>query len=61
MSRNYMSKFDELRKGDYLWSNNHEWKAVFQVAFLNRKTEKCFFFFLKKDKETSFNTNGGKK
>ncbi|XP_067107713.1 B-type lectin plumieribetin-like [Osmerus mordax] len=30
MSRNYMSKFDELRKGDYIMSNNHEWKAVFQ-------------------------------
>ncbi|XP_046880371.1 mannose-specific lectin-like [Hypomesus transpacificus] len=30
MSRNYMSKFDELRKGDYLWSNNKEYKAVFQ-------------------------------
>ena len=26
-----MSKFDELRKGDYLWSNNKEYKAVFQV------------------------------
>lgn len=41
MSRNYMSKFDELRKGDYLWSNNHEWKAVFQVAFFNRGRKKC--------------------
>ncbi|KAM9416361.1 B-type lectin plumieribetin-like [Salvelinus alpinus] len=30
MSRNYMSKFDEMRKGDYLMSNNHEWKACFQ-------------------------------
>ncbi|XP_072543034.1 B-type lectin plumieribetin-like [Salminus brasiliensis] len=30
MSTNYMSKYDELRKGDYLWSNNREWKAVFQ-------------------------------
>ncbi|KAG9273887.1 mannose-specific lectin-like isoform X1 [Astyanax mexicanus] len=30
MSRNYMSKYDELRKGDYLWSNNKEYKAVFQ-------------------------------
>ena len=32
-----MSKFDELRKGDYLWSNNKEYKAVFQV----RPTERC--------------------
>ncbi|XP_014874519.1 mannose-specific lectin-like [Poecilia latipinna] len=30
MSRNYMSKNDELRKGDYLMSNNGQWKAVFQ-------------------------------
>nr|BAD90686.1 skin mucus lectin [Lophiomus setigerus] len=30
MSRNYMSKNDELRAGDYLMSNNGEWKAVFQ-------------------------------
>ncbi|KAJ8418700.1 hypothetical protein AAFF_G00001990 [Aldrovandia affinis] len=30
MSRNYVSKNDELRKGDYLLSNNREFKAVFQ-------------------------------
>ncbi|XP_061112311.1 B-type lectin plumieribetin-like [Conger conger] len=30
MSRNYLSKYDELHKGDYLWSNNKEYKAVFQ-------------------------------
>ncbi|XP_022051936.2 uncharacterized protein LOC110952621 [Acanthochromis polyacanthus] len=30
MSRNYLSKNDELRKGDSLFSNNREWKAVFQ-------------------------------
>ncbi|KAM4606098.1 B-type lectin plumieribetin-like [Polymixia lowei] len=30
MSRNYLSKNDELRKGDFLISNNREWKAVFQ-------------------------------
>ncbi|XP_044031828.1 mannose-specific lectin-like [Siniperca chuatsi] len=30
MSRNYLSKNNELRKGDYLMSNNGEWKAVFQ-------------------------------
>ncbi|XP_073344693.1 B-type lectin plumieribetin-like [Pagrus major] len=30
MSRNYLSKNDELRKGDYLISNNREYKAVFQ-------------------------------
>ncbi|KAJ8336916.1 hypothetical protein SKAU_G00381360 [Synaphobranchus kaupii] len=30
MSRNYMSKNDELHKGDYLRSNNKEYKAVFQ-------------------------------
>ncbi|KAM3860346.1 B-type lectin plumieribetin-like [Diretmus argenteus] len=30
MSKNYLSKNDELRKGDYLMSNNLEWKAVFQ-------------------------------
>ncbi|KAM7369753.1 hypothetical protein PAMP_011049 [Pampus punctatissimus] len=30
MSRNYLSKNDELRRGDYLISNNGEWKAVFQ-------------------------------
>lgn len=31
MSRNYLSKNDELRRGDYLLSNNREWKAIFQV------------------------------
>lgn len=31
MSRNYMSKNDELRKGDYLLSNNEKYKAIFQV------------------------------
>lgn len=31
MSRNYMSKNDELRKGDYLLSNNQKHKAIFQV------------------------------
>ncbi|XP_023264155.1 mannose-specific lectin-like [Seriola lalandi dorsalis] len=30
MSKNYLSKNDELRRGDYLLSNNNEWKAVFQ-------------------------------
>ncbi|TKS87602.1 Comitin 24 kDa actin-binding protein CABP1-related protein p24 [Collichthys lucidus] len=30
MSRNYMSRNDELRRGDYLMSNNGQWKAVFQ-------------------------------
>ncbi|XP_029955647.1 lectin-like [Salarias fasciatus] len=30
MSRNYLSKNDELRKGDYLLSNNREFKAIFQ-------------------------------
>ncbi|XP_029935235.1 mannose-specific lectin-like [Myripristis murdjan] len=30
MSRNYLSKNDELRKGDFLISNNREWKALFQ-------------------------------
>ncbi|XP_008288530.1 curculin-2-like isoform X5 [Stegastes partitus] len=30
MSRNYLSKNNELRKGDSLFSNNGEWKAVFQ-------------------------------
>ncbi|XP_069015483.1 B-type lectin plumieribetin-like [Embiotoca jacksoni] len=30
MSRNFMSKNDELRRGDSLVSNNGEWKAVFQ-------------------------------
>ncbi|XP_074477497.1 B-type lectin plumieribetin-like [Sebastes fasciatus] len=30
MSRNYLSKNDELRKGDSLVSNNGEFKAVFQ-------------------------------
>ncbi|KAL6477194.1 hypothetical protein MHYP_G00156930 [Metynnis hypsauchen] len=30
MSRNFLSKNDELRKGDYLKSNNGEYKAVFQ-------------------------------
>uniref|UniRef100_A0A8C8GVD2 Bulb-type lectin domain-containing protein n=1 Tax=Oncorhynchus tshawytscha TaxID=74940 RepID=A0A8C8GVD2_ONCTS len=32
MSRNYMSKYDEMRKGDYLMSNNHKWKACFHVC-----------------------------
>ncbi|KAM9712425.1 B-type lectin plumieribetin-like [Menidia menidia] len=31
MSRNFLSKNEELRKGDYLMSNNKEWKAVFQT------------------------------
>ncbi|XP_053198704.1 B-type lectin plumieribetin-like [Scomber japonicus] len=30
MSRNYLSKNDELRRGDYLMSNNRQWKAVFE-------------------------------
>ncbi|KAL0970659.1 hypothetical protein UPYG_G00245240 [Umbra pygmaea] len=30
MSRNYLSKEDELRKGDFLQSNNKQWKAIFQ-------------------------------
>ncbi|XP_042255765.1 lectin-like [Thunnus maccoyii] len=30
MSRNYLSKNDELRRGDYLISNNRQWKAMFQ-------------------------------
>uniref|UniRef100_A0A673YU79 Bulb-type lectin domain-containing protein n=1 Tax=Salmo trutta TaxID=8032 RepID=A0A673YU79_SALTR len=30
MSRIYMSKYDEMRKGGYLMSNNHKWKACFQ-------------------------------
>ncbi|XP_059182609.1 B-type lectin plumieribetin-like [Centropristis striata] len=30
MSRNYLSKNDELRRGDFLMSNNGQWKAVFQ-------------------------------
>ncbi|XP_020322049.1 mannose-specific lectin-like [Oncorhynchus tshawytscha] len=30
MSRNYMSKYDEMRKGDIIWSNNKEYKGVFQ-------------------------------
>ncbi|KAM6908816.1 B-type lectin plumieribetin-like [Lycodopsis pacificus] len=30
MSKNYLSKNDELRKGDSLMSNNGQWKAVFQ-------------------------------
>ncbi|XP_049420526.1 uncharacterized protein LOC125881491 [Epinephelus fuscoguttatus] len=30
MSRNFLSKNDELRRGDYLISNNGEYKAVFQ-------------------------------
>ncbi|XP_027129953.1 mannose-specific lectin [Larimichthys crocea] len=30
MSRNYVSKNDELRRGDYLMSNNGQWKAVFE-------------------------------
>uniref|UniRef100_A0A3Q3WER0 Bulb-type lectin domain-containing protein n=1 Tax=Mola mola TaxID=94237 RepID=A0A3Q3WER0_MOLML len=30
MSKNFLSKNGELRRGDYLQSNNGEWKAVFQ-------------------------------
>ncbi|XP_056290408.1 B-type lectin plumieribetin-like [Pseudoliparis swirei] len=30
MSKNYLSKNDELRKGDYLMSNNGNFKAMFQ-------------------------------
>ncbi|KAK5601552.1 hypothetical protein CRENBAI_024120 [Crenichthys baileyi] len=30
MSYNYLSRNDELRRGDYLMSNNGQWKAVFQ-------------------------------
>ncbi len=32
MSKNYLSRNDELRRGDYLLSNNGQWKAVFQVS-----------------------------
>uniref|UniRef100_A0A4W5NKE9 Bulb-type lectin domain-containing protein n=1 Tax=Hucho hucho TaxID=62062 RepID=A0A4W5NKE9_9TELE len=35
MSRNFLSKNDELRKGDFILSNNREWKAVFQVCYFN--------------------------
>ncbi|XP_006795052.1 mannose-specific lectin-like [Neolamprologus brichardi] len=30
MSRNFLSKNDELRRGDYLVSNNKQFKAIFQ-------------------------------
>ncbi|KAM8731979.1 B-type lectin plumieribetin-like [Acanthopagrus schlegelii] len=30
MSRNFLSKNDELRKGDFLISNNGEYEAIFQ-------------------------------
>ncbi|XP_068441551.1 B-type lectin plumieribetin-like [Clinocottus analis] len=30
MSRNYLSGGNELLRGDYLMSNNNQWKAVFQ-------------------------------
>ncbi|XP_068438128.1 B-type lectin plumieribetin-like [Clinocottus analis] len=30
MSRNYLSKEDELRRGDHLVSNNGNYKAIFQ-------------------------------
>nr|BAE79274.1 lily-type lectin [Platycephalus indicus] len=30
MSKNFLSKNDELRRGDYLLSNNGQWKAIFQ-------------------------------
>ncbi|KAM8731980.1 B-type lectin plumieribetin-like [Acanthopagrus schlegelii] len=30
MSRNFLCKHDELRRGDFLLSNNREYKAVFQ-------------------------------
>uniref|UniRef100_A0A8P4GR92 Bulb-type lectin domain-containing protein n=2 Tax=Dicentrarchus labrax TaxID=13489 RepID=A0A8P4GR92_DICLA len=30
MSRNFLSKDQELRRGDYLMSNNKEWKLIFQ-------------------------------
>ncbi|XP_013132148.2 mannose-specific lectin-like [Oreochromis niloticus] len=30
MSRNFLSKNDELRRGDYLVSNNKQYKAIFQ-------------------------------
>lgn len=32
MSRNYMSKNDELRRGDSLVSNNEKYKVIFQVS-----------------------------
>lgn len=31
MSRNFLTSGDELRKGDFLMSNNKQYKAVFQV------------------------------
>ncbi|XP_039473086.1 mannose-specific lectin-like isoform X2 [Oreochromis aureus] len=31
MSRNFLSKNDELRRGDYLVSNNKQFKAIFQA------------------------------
>ncbi|KAL4001209.1 G protein-coupled receptor [Sarotherodon galilaeus] len=30
MSRNFLSKNEELRRGDYLVSNNKQYKAIFQ-------------------------------
>ncbi|TKS87600.1 Comitin 24 kDa actin-binding protein CABP1-related protein p24 [Collichthys lucidus] len=30
MSKNFLSRHDELHRGDYLMSNNGQWKAVFQ-------------------------------
>ncbi|XP_038136470.1 mannose-specific lectin-like [Cyprinodon tularosa] len=30
MSKNNLSRNDELRRGDYLMSNNGQWKALFQ-------------------------------
>ncbi|XP_026147670.1 mannose-specific lectin-like [Mastacembelus armatus] len=30
MSRNFLSKNEELRRGDFLMSNNGNWKAIFQ-------------------------------
>lgn len=34
MSRNYLSMNEELQMGDFLLSNNREYKAIFQVEFI---------------------------
>lgn len=42
MSRNFVSMNEELQRGDYLLSNNGEWKAVFQVT----STINCIYYKL---------------
>ncbi|KAI3354858.1 hypothetical protein L3Q82_004658 [Scortum barcoo] len=52
MSRNFLSKNDELRRGDFLISKNREFKAVFQAD--------CNLVMYNKNSEPRWHTNTAK-